>query len=322
MAQTPYLSEALKLLEHDALLWERADHAIKEWEHEVLIASMLETPQTPPHHAEGKTVRDHVHRMLFFLYAITEGKLHLFEIEEFCRHKELRDEIDQLEETVREHAATFEAFALLHDIGKSFCAKTDAQGHMHYLGHEKEIFRPEVMELVSRVAAHFRLTDDDVNHLVPLISMHLEPLKRCSRGVDPKHIHFFTRFAVEKRLDPDAFIYLLLGGALLDQTLGSIPASPEHLINFLLSELAYAPWKKEEKERQKAFVRKREEEAIFHEVGLDGGGVMKLTGMHPSRDLGTLLKALHAAAKGQGEMDKNWSGELQQRVQEAQKRLL
>lgn len=321
MTHTVYLSEALKALERDALLWQRADLAIKQWEHEVLIASMLQTPQTPPHHLEGTTVRDHVHRLLFYLYAIAEGKLRLGEIEEFARHKELHDEVVELEETVRANAATFEAFALLHDIGKSFCAKTDAQGHIHYLGHEKEIFRPEVMELVLRVASHYRLTDDDVNYLVPLISLHLEPLKRCSRSVDPKHIHFFTRFAVEERLDPDVFIDLLLGGALLDQTLGSIPAVPEHLINTLLSELAYAPWKKEAKERQKALARKQDEQKIFHEVGLDGGAVMKLTGMHPSRDLGELLKALQAAAKGTAPMDKSWSRELQQRVQEAIKRL-
>ena len=319
---TLHLNDALKRIEHDAMLWEQADQTLAEWEHEPLIVSMFETPQTPPHHCEGETVRSHVRRVLFHLYAITEGKLHLTEIEEFARHKELRDEIHELEETVRENAATFEVFALLHDIGKPFRASFDAEGRIHYIGHEKEIYRPDVMKLLSRMAGHYRLSDDDVNDLVPLISLHLEPLKRCSRGVDPKHIHFFTRFAVDERLDPDDFIDLLFGGALLDQTLGSVPAMPEHLVNALLSELAYAPWKKEQKDRERALQRKRDEQKVFHEVGLDGEGVMKLTGMRPSRDLGNLLKALQAAAKGDAQVDKSWSHELQQRVQEAQKRLL
>ncbi|MEK7665712.1 MAG: hypothetical protein AAB337_02425 [Patescibacteria group bacterium] len=321
MVHTVHLSEALERIEHDVILLERANQTLIEWEHEPLIASMFETQQTPPHHCEGKTVRSHVQRILFHLYAIVEGKLSLMEIEEFARHKELGYEIQELEETVRENAATFEVFALLHDIGKPFRANFDKEGRVHYIGHEKEIYRPEVMELISRMATRYRLTDDDVNYLVPLISLHLEPLKRCSRGVDPKHINFFTRFAVGERLDPDDFINLLLGGTLLDQTLGSIPAVPQHLVNVFLSELAYAPWKTEERAREKALARKRDEQNIFHEVGLDGAAVMKLTGMRPSRDLGELLKALQATAKGTAPMDKQWSRELQHRVQEAKERL-
>ena len=318
---TVYLKEALQKLERDAMLSERAEILLKEWEHEALLASLYATPQTPPHHAEGPTVRAHLHRMLVGLFAIVEGKLSVLEIEEFARMKGYEDELHEMEETIKEHAATFEVFTLLHDIGKQFCASLDEFGRVHYLGHEKEIHRPEVRELLLRMATRYRLSDEDVDYLVPLISFHLEPMRRLGHGHDPKHVRVLDAIATKHGLDADDFIDLLQAAVFLDQVVGSAPSQADPLIRFFLAEAEYAPWKRAQKEEQKARQRKAEAMRVFHTVGLDGEGVMKLTGMRPSKDLGALLQAVQSAARGEGEIDKRWPSELQRRVREAQESL-
>lgn len=97
---------------------------------EPLFHDMLRTPQTPPYHAEGPTVRDHLACALTAFYAILEGDLHLIDLEEFRRLKGYEGEIDELEETLKEEAAFFEAFILCHDAPKwatvSFEAEPDS----------------------------------------------------------------------------------------------------------------------------------------------------------------------------------------------------
>ncbi|MFH1711666.1 MAG: hypothetical protein ABH846_00310 [Patescibacteria group bacterium] len=93
--------------------------------------SLETTPQGAPWHAEGAVVARHVERILAGLFAIVDGES-LLDIEEFSRHKNLHHEIEELEQIIREHAATLQAFALLHDLGKavtvSFEAPTDSKG--------------------------------------------------------------------------------------------------------------------------------------------------------------------------------------------------
>lgn len=319
--QTLYLADALKKIERDALLSERAETVLNEWEHETLFAKLYETPQSPPHHAEGPTVRSHLHRMLVGLFAIVEGKLSVLEVEEFARVKGYTDEFREMEQTIKEHAATFEVFALVHDVGKQFCVTQDETGRAHYLGHEKEIHRGEVRELLGRLAVHYRLSDRDVDYLMPLISFHLEPMRRLQKGHDPKHVRLLEAIATKEGLDADDFIDLLQAAAFLDQVIGSVPGEVEPLIRFFLAEAEHAPWKRARKDEQKALQKRQEAQRVFHTVGLDGEGVMKLTGMRPSRDLGALLQAVQGAARGEREVDKHWSRELQQRVLEARKSL-
>ncbi len=75
------------------------------------------TPQSAPWHTEGPTVADGIVRMLAAILAIVDGET-LFDVEEFKSHKDLFLEIKEMEETIRERAATLEAYSCIHDIAK------------------------------------------------------------------------------------------------------------------------------------------------------------------------------------------------------------
>ncbi|MCR4312071.1 MAG: hypothetical protein NUV56_02190, partial [Candidatus Uhrbacteria bacterium] len=89
------------------------------------------TPQTPPHHAEGPNIASHVERMLACILAIEEGAK-LTEVEEFTRDPADRLASAEIEEAIREHAAFFKVYALVHDIAKpdlvSFSAPESSRG--------------------------------------------------------------------------------------------------------------------------------------------------------------------------------------------------
>ncbi len=116
---TEYFDVLLSRIEHDLELSDRAQamlHACAR--SEPLIAETLQTPQDIRYHAEGPTVFDHLRLMLMSLYAIVQGKLKLTHVEELARLKGYRHEVEELENTIREHASWFEAFILVHDVAK------------------------------------------------------------------------------------------------------------------------------------------------------------------------------------------------------------
>jgi hypothetical protein len=118
-AESEYLDAALERLGKERALTSRADATLRAAaSSEPLLADALRTPQSPPNHCEGPFVRDHMRIMLTVLYAVVEERLHLIDIEEFCRLKGYEGEIEELEETLKEHAAFFEVFALCHDAAK------------------------------------------------------------------------------------------------------------------------------------------------------------------------------------------------------------
>lgn len=331
MPETRHLKNIIAEVEQTPAFFDRADDALRRWEHEPLMDGQYETPQSPNHHAEGLTVRHHLRRMLAFLYALCDGKFHLNEIEEFVRVKGLAAEVQAMEETLVGNAATFEVFALLHDIGKQFRVTIDDKGSIHYFHHEKDIYRPDAQALLAKMKNTYRLTDHDVELLVPLISQHMEPPRRLKKGHDPKQIALFAAYATEQGLDADDFIDALQAGVLLDQVFGSWQIvhekhliDPTHLINFLIAEQEYAPWKREQREKELALERQKQQNRILREAGLDGGGLMQLTGMHPSRELGNLLKRVQGSVKegtGLEGISGSWKKELDRRIEVARKRL-
>lgn len=82
------------------------------------IGALEHIPQSPPWHTEGMVVARHIERILCGVYAIAGGAV-LTHVEEFARHKSLNHEVLQLQRTIQEHAATLQAYALLHDLGKA-----------------------------------------------------------------------------------------------------------------------------------------------------------------------------------------------------------
>lgn len=113
------------------------------------LEGLEKTPQGGPWHCEGLFVSTHVKRILSVVFAIGNGAS-LHEIEELAGKKHLRDEVTRMEETIREQLATFEAFALLHDIAKqetlTFDAVADSRGAVEGFVQHKHRVSPEASE--------------------------------------------------------------------------------------------------------------------------------------------------------------------------------
>ncbi|MFA6130986.1 MAG: hypothetical protein WC730_01865 [Patescibacteria group bacterium] len=95
------------------------------------ISRLYATPQTPPWHAEGRDISEHLRRMFAGLFGVLRGD-HLVNLEEFRCQRIFIPEIQEMEETIGEYAATLQAFIYLHDIGKvetlSFSAPLGSKG--------------------------------------------------------------------------------------------------------------------------------------------------------------------------------------------------
>ncbi len=135
----------------------RAEEALVRAEENVPeIRLYRTTPQSPPWHSEGPFVADHVKRILVGLFAITDGE-DLLDVEELARNKHHRAELTEMQETIREHAGTLEAFALVHDIAKpttlSFDAPSGSRGEAE--GY-RQIDRRDVSVASDRDRATYR----------------------------------------------------------------------------------------------------------------------------------------------------------------------
>lgn len=106
-----------------------------------VLSDTLESPQSPDKHAEGPRVNDHLRLMLAALYAILDGRINLLEIEEFARMKGYEGEIEEIERTIKEWAAWYEVFVLMHDIAKGptvrFIPAPGSLGEQHGFGSLK-----------------------------------------------------------------------------------------------------------------------------------------------------------------------------------------
>ena len=90
----------------------RAESVVSE------ITAYRTLSQSAPWHTEGPMLIHHIERMLGALYGVLDEKFSIFFLDEFAREKHLFQEMEELQETMREQAATLMAFVLLHDIGK------------------------------------------------------------------------------------------------------------------------------------------------------------------------------------------------------------
>lgn len=117
--ETEFFDVLMTRVERDQELYARAESMLRAVsDSEPLIAETLCAPQDVRYHAEGPTVRDHLRLMLMSLYAIEQGTLRLTAIEELSRLKGYEQEIEELEQTMREHVSWFEAFTFVHDVAK------------------------------------------------------------------------------------------------------------------------------------------------------------------------------------------------------------
>ncbi|HBK33615.1 TPA: hypothetical protein DEP34_01310 [Candidatus Uhrbacteria bacterium] len=334
---------------------------------EPLFAESLLTPQSPSYHGEGPFLRDHLQSMLAALFAITQGDIHLLEAEELRRLKGFEEEILEVEETIREHAALFEVFILVHDIGKwasvFFTADSGSRGEQagltmklsdrfskeglveqakirrryletykefcrqhaqespqvqqiffaktygvkaHYSGHEHLIYAPVYRALLERLASTRRLSDRDLALLEDLIAHHMQPVRGYRKEVVPSRIEISLGVAKAGGYDADDFLDLQQAGLFLDLPCGSCAYCQGHyhrdldtFIHFLQSEHAYAPWKREEKQRVREEQEKRANNVLFQQVGLDGVALMDLLGLPPGPAFGKILREIQASILGE-----------------------
>ncbi len=119
--QYPATKYLLNWLDEVVLTEERLDHAEKILRgltaKVAVVGKFFTTPQTPPHHAEGPYLSDHIKRILATISAIDMGAS-LAQVEEFAREKDWLLEFQKIEETIRANSAFLSAYAVLHDIAK------------------------------------------------------------------------------------------------------------------------------------------------------------------------------------------------------------
>lgn len=101
------------------------------------------TPQSAPWHCEGPTLANHVERILAGLFAIAGGA-DVLNAEDVARRKDLYGEFGEMQEIIRENAATLKAYALVHDFGKiatlSFEAPEGSRGAREgFLQHKRRV---------------------------------------------------------------------------------------------------------------------------------------------------------------------------------------
>lgn len=90
------------------------------------ISVFRNVPQSAPWHAEGITLMHHIERMMTGFFAMLNEGFDVLQFEEFAREKNLKLEFTEMQEILREQAATLEAFIILHDIAKQDVISFDA----------------------------------------------------------------------------------------------------------------------------------------------------------------------------------------------------
>jgi hypothetical protein len=171
-SETEYLNQAVERIQGDSELYQRAEALLSGAEKaEPLMMDCFKTPQDSRFHAEGPSVRYHLRLMLMTLYALSEEKLHLIDIEEFRRLEGYAGEIDELEEIIKENIALFEVFILCHDVGKwpsvFFHTKKNSRGEeLGFQMQRAQLFADKHDERAQLREKYLTLYDDfQSNHL-------------------------------------------------------------------------------------------------------------------------------------------------------------
>ncbi len=311
-SETEYFAQAIKRLDQEKGLAEQAEALLKAVSlQEPLIKDALKTKQDPRAHSEGLFMDAHLHRMLVVLYGIVEGTLHLIDIEEFRRMKGYEGEIDELEEIMKEKVSFFEAFILVHDAAK-------IHGNDH---HDRMMYAPVYQQLIDRVAKAHDLSVRDQAMLSDIICRHLE--FGAFHKPNPSMAHWLLHLAKVKQYDGDDFLDLVQGCIFLDWVVGSERLQEngktffnlDYLINMLISEHVLLPERRLEKYEQREKKKKTERNRLFQEAKLDGISLMDLLKMSPGPKFGKMLRKIHEAILGEGELP-TFTSQIDQELQD------
>ncbi len=177
---------------------------------------------------------------------------------------------------------------------------------IHYPGHGPVVARPDVRAFMIRIAHARRLPSEEIDDVYHVIVKHMDAISGFQEPNVRRYAHLVD-YAKHHGRDVDDFLDFFLAALFLDAVCASRRGSirgawhdPSLVVNFLISEHDYAPWKKEERARERAEKAKREERQRLKAAGLDGDSLLSLLGANPGPEFGKTLSAIHAVARGEG----------------------
>ncbi|HAU66478.1 MAG: hypothetical protein UT30_C0016G0014 [Candidatus Uhrbacteria bacterium GW2011_GWF2_39_13] len=181
---------------------------------------------------------------------------------------------------------------------------------VHYPNHARKIHAPVFEALLNRFSQAHQLPSRDREMLGDLIAHHMEFGADFSQ-VRPSRIERYIHLSSRRGYDADDFIDLLQGCLFLDHVVGSKRLNPHgywhdpsSLIFCLKSEHDWAPHRRAQKEVAREERERKERLQLFKEAGLDGVALMDLLEMDPGSEFGLVLRRIHAAILGQGDLPK------------------
>lgn len=229
----------------------------------------------------------------------------------------------------------FDAFANEHP----FLSEADVQVQfyltyqikVHYHRHGRHVHTPVYAALVDRFCRAFDLPGVDHDLMVDLISHHMEVITDFESGMNPAKIQRYVKLAKKRGYDPDEYLHLMQACLLIDAVFGCKRFGPKGywhepavLIHCLQSEHNWAPWRRAARQKVHEERKKREQNQAYKAAGLDGVALMDVLDMDPGPEFGLMLRRIHAAIQGQGEMPtlkKEIAQVLEQRIGEYYKQM-
>ncbi len=178
-----------------------------------------------------------------------------------------------------------------------------------YPHHDRMMYAPVQQSLLERVANAHQLSDRDRSMLSEIIGRHLE--FEAFHKVDLAMTHWLLHLAKANNYDGDDFLDLVGGCIFLDWVCGSMRTNgggmfhdAHYLTNVFISEHQLFPERRLEKYEARERKKKEERNRYFQDVGLDGVGLMKLLRMRSGPEFGRVMRTIHQAILGEGEMPK------------------
>lgn len=294
--ETKFFAEVMANIAADRLVSEQVSSVLARARQEGLLVQLF-----------SRLGEDHFRRMLGFLYAVVGGSVHLSEIEELRRNKIFWGEIDEVEEIMKEKAASLEVFVLTCELARL------------------ETERPSVLQIVrdrhrrvfENLAKAFRLSPEDTEDVLHLVILYERVIYEFSRGPSRPTYEYLVKYCGRRGRDTDDFLDLLLAAVFLSAVVGA-QLDPAVFFNFLSAERIYSPERTSSRLRQREEKKKKIERARLRQAGLDGTALMKLLEMKPGPEFGKILAAVQAFARGEAatpEVSAGVRAELMKRTQ-------
>lgn len=180
---------------------------------------------------------------------------------------------------------------------------------VHYPHHDTLIFAPVYQELLNRVVAAYGFSGEERNMLEDVIAQHMRFGKDFDQ-INPSAMQSYFVFAKKRGYDEVLFVRLAQGCLFFDMVCGSarltknetISFASHQLLNAIRSEHRLQPELREQRLRIRTEEKKREQNRLFQEAGLDGVSLLDVLQMEPGPVFGQLLRKLQHAILGDGEM--------------------